>query len=507
MTAAGGSLKNKSPGTNEFLRGVSVDVMLLAGALALVLLTPCGAVADDSASTAMPLSLTQKDAADATDHPDTRKPGPEWEIEARKSYQIPVLEILGFDFLLNRVNNSTDHTDTYNVSASSAWRNLTHGWVIDNDPFSVNQFAHPYQGAMYHGFARSAGLSYWEASAYTFAGSTLWEFAGETTKPSKNDQVASGIAGSFFGEALFRMANLLLEKDEGNRYWRELGAAAISPSMGFNRLAFGNRFDPVFSSRGAAYDSRFSVGGSLTALNHQGASQSFIRNEAVADFTMDYGLPGKADYYYTRPFDYFRFRFTASSANSFENIMVRGLLFGKELDRSNNNYRGVWGLYGSYDYIAPQIFRVSSTALSLGTTGQAWLTDSIALQGTGLLGLGYGAAGTIHGISDRDYHYGATPQALLDLRLIFGQRVSLDLAARGYYVSDVASPDSGWEKITRLDAGVTTRVYKRHAFSLKYTYSHRNASFPDLGGLSQSRGTVSIFYTFLGDTKFSAIHW
>jgi len=31
------------------------------------------------------------------------------------------------------------------------------------------------------------------------------------------------------------------------------------------------------------------------------------------------------------------------------------------------DYRGVWGLYGSYDYIAPQSFRVSTTALSLGS--------------------------------------------------------------------------------------------------------------------------------------------
>jgi hypothetical protein len=49
----------------------------------------------------------------------------------------------------------------------------------------------------------------------------------------------------------------------------------------------------------------------------------------------------------------------------------------------------VWGLYGNYDYIAPQTFRVSMTGLGLGTTGQAWLTDSIALQGTVLGGAGY----------------------------------------------------------------------------------------------------------------------
>jgi hypothetical protein len=47
--------------------------------------------------------------------------------------------------------------------------------------------------------------------------------------------------------------------------------------------------------------------------------------------------------------------------------MTRGLLIGKNYE-AGPDYRGVWGLYGSFDYIAPQAYRVSSTALSLGTT-------------------------------------------------------------------------------------------------------------------------------------------
>src|SRR6185295_261555 len=101
------------------------------------------------------------------------------------------------------------------------------------DPFAVNQFLHPYQGSMYQGFARSAGLGFWESFAYTFLGSALWEEAGEHTTPSVNDQIASGIAGSFLGEPLFRISSLLLESGGGNPgFWRELGAGVISPSTG-----------------------------------------------------------------------------------------------------------------------------------------------------------------------------------------------------------------------------------------------------------------------------------
>lgn len=45
-------------------------------------------------------------------------------------------------------------------------------------------------------------------------GSFLWELGDETTDPSINDQVASRISGTFFGEVLFRMAGLLLEGHE-----------------------------------------------------------------------------------------------------------------------------------------------------------------------------------------------------------------------------------------------------------------------------------------------------
>src|SRR6185503_4949817 len=169
-------------------------------------------------------------------------------------------------------------------------------------------------------------------------------------------------------------------------------------------------------------------------------------------FAMEYGQPGKADYAYTRPFDYFDFEFTAATANFFESIFSRGLLVGTDY-ALGSSYRGVWGLYGSYDYVSPQTFRVSSTALSLGTTAQWWLSRKIALQGTALGGVGYGAAGTIHGQGERDYHYGLTPQALIALKTIFGERAELALVGREYYVSRVASTESrGFENILRGEA-------------------------------------------------------
>jgi len=428
------------------------------------------------------------------------------QIEARKSYLIPALEIVGFDILVNLANRPFN--SDYHSNFSTIRRNLHSSWVVDSDPFKTNQLGHPYQGSMYHGFARSAGLGYWEAMAYTFAGSALWEIAGENTPPSRNDQINTGIGGSFLGEVLFRLSNLVLEHENLPPLWREVGAALVSPATGFNRLAFGDRFSTVFPGHDPVYYSRLQIGFSGTAQNQSGTSTTKLRrSEALVDYSIDYGLPGKPGYTYMRPFDYFAFQATASSANGFENLLTRGLLIGRDYD-AGPNYRGVWGLYGSYDYIAPQTYRVSSTALSLGTTGQWWASDAIALQGTALLGGGYAAVGTTRSTADNDYHYGVAPQALLALRFIFGDRVSLDLTGREYFVSRVgAAARGGHDNIARLDASLTVPVYRRHGISIKYLRNRRDAFYPDVGDSSQSRGTIGIFYTFLGHERFGAVDW
>src|SRR3546814_2207682 len=57
---------------------------------------------------------------------------------------------------------------------------------------------------------------------------------------------------------------------------------------------------------------------------------------------------------------------------------------------------------------------------------------------------------------------GVAPQGLLDLRVIFSDRVSLDVIARDYYVSDVASDEKGGhENIMRGEAALTRSEERR----------------------------------------------
>ena len=186
--------------------------------------------------------------------------------------------------------------------------------------------------------------------------------------------------------------------------------------------------------------------------------------------------------------------------------MIRGLLFGKDYE-AGDSYRGIWGLYGSYDYLSPHIFSVSSTSFSLGTTFQWWLSRAIALQGSALGGIGYAAAGNVAQVSDRDYHYGIAPQGLLGLHLILGDRAMLEVTGRGYYVTDTGGDLGGKEIVDRLNVGFTVRIYGRHALGLQYTTSTRDVRYPDRPNNRQTVETVSLVYTLLGSSGFGAVEW
>jgi hypothetical protein len=465
-----------------------------------------------------------------------REPQPvlQWGVGDARSFIVPAYEIPAFQLLLNRFDHYALDASTYPSPLTNFRNNLQRRWVVDNDKFSTNQFLHPYQGSVYQGLARSAGLGFWEASAYTFAGSLLWEEGGENTTPSINDQVATGIGGNFLGEPLFRLASLLLESGSGSTpgWWRELGAALISPATGFNRLAYGQRFAGVFPSHDPAVFTRVDVGATLASHFYSNihfnsepsappAGQTLQRGKSSATLTVGYGLPGKPGYEYTRPFDYFNFEVALDDVNGVQSVFSRGLLYGTDYGTnwgSGENYRGIWGLYGIYDYVAPNVFRVSNTAGALGTTSQWWVSQNVALQGTAMLGVGYAGGGVIHGAGVRspgpmgeglrNYHYGVAPETVVALRLIMADRAALDMTGRYYYISRLGATEStGSETLNTLDVALTVRVYDLHGITLRYSESTRDGRYGRQADSHQTVGTVSLGYTLLGHERFGAVDW
>lgn len=423
-----------------------------------------------------------------------------------KSYGAAALEILGFQVLLNRFDRAYFGND-YAVSMGSIRRNLHSSWVEDRDSFEINQMGHPYQGSVYFGLARSNGLSFWESLGYSFAGSAVWEIAGETTPPSRNDQITTSFGGAFLGEALYRMANLVLEDGDGlSPRWREAAAAVVSPPLAFNRHVGGARRAPLWASHNPALFSRIQLGAGIAAHGNVGPSLEPKRNEAAADFALDYGLPGKPGYTYRRPFDYFLFRLRLSNVGV-ESLATRGLLFGAPYE-GGVSLRGIAGLYGSYDYLSPQQFRVASTGLSLGTNAQWRLAERVALQGHLSAGFGYTSTGTVRASSGQQYTYGYAPQAMLMLRLIWGDRLSFDLVSRGFFDGRLARPDTSvTDGVIRGDASVTYKLRGPHAISLKYITSRRRFSFPGVTERQQRLDTIGLYYSYQLTRGSGAVNW
>jgi hypothetical protein len=89
-----------------------------------------------------------------------------------------------------------------------------------------------------------------------------------------------------------------------------------------------------------------------------------------------------------------------------------------------------------------------------------------------------------------------------------GNRASLDLSAREYFVSDVSGgARGGHDNVVRADASFTWRIYHQHALAVKYQFSHRDSDIPGLGDRERKRGTIGIFYTLLGRDRFGTAGW
>jgi len=82
------------------------------------------------------------------------------------------------------------------------------------------------------------------------------------------------------------------------------------------------------------------------------------------------------------------------------------------------------------------------------------------------------------------------------------------VTGREYFVSNIAAAvRGGHDNIVRLDATLTFRVHGRHGVAVKYLLNRRDAFYPDVGDSSQTRGTIGLYYTFLGLDRFGAVEW
>lgn len=376
-------------------------------------------------------------------------------------------------------------------------------WRFDADSFVMNNLMHPYNGSIYYGAARSMGLDLWSSFGVAFLGSAMWEIGGETGGASINDQIMTSIGGSFLGEALYRCAVLALGGGGGRPgFWREAGAFLLSPPTGVNRRLFGNRYRTFdFDEPPAAYLEAFAGVGLESAPGRKGGEPA-----AAGHFGLHlvHGLPGDSGWPVRHPFDHFDLQLALRAAghgSASGALFIRGMLAGS---RTAGPWSGVWGLTGIYDYAAPSAFHVSTAALGVSTTGQVGGGGEVALQGTALLGAGFGTGGAaVAPVDGAGNHRGPAAQLVLETRLLLGARAAIGAGLRQYLIAG-AGDTRGLEAQGHLSLSGRLRVAGPHAVGLDWLdarrWSHR-AGVPD----SRQRSSVlSVSYALATDPWFGA---
>ena len=234
------------------------------------------------------------------------------------SFQVP--KSIGFEVLVNRFNRyfSSNKRD-YAVSWSSVKKNLDSGWGTDSDSFKTNQLGHPVPGLDVPrlralGRPELLGVARLHLRGQRIVGDRGGNHPAFPQRPDcerHRRQHSSARRCSACPTWCSRKPMTL------PRFWREVGAAA---DLASHRRSTGlpsatastgsTRATTPFTTR------RLGLGAMGTARERSGQSRRRLkRNEAQVDFSLDYGLPGSPNYGYTRPFDYFTFQATASSAN------------------------------------------------------------------------------------------------------------------------------------------------------------------------------------------------
>src|SRR5262249_43661258 len=118
-----------------------------------------------------------------------------------RSVPLAVTEALGANVILNLFDQATHaHPEEFKVSWQSVWDNIQEGFEWDDNHFTTNNFAHPYNGNIFFNAGRSNGLSYYESMPLAAAGSLTWEYAGEVNRPSFNDFINTTVGGIALGE-------------------------------------------------------------------------------------------------------------------------------------------------------------------------------------------------------------------------------------------------------------------------------------------------------------------
>ena len=380
------------------------------------------------------------------------------------------------------------------------WKdNLKYGWEWDNDRFGINFIGHPHTGSTYFNVARSNGYSFWATYPYTIAGSFMWEYFGENTRPSKNDLINTPISGAFLGEILYRISSNILDdrKRGAERVWREIFAGLINPTRALNRFTQKKmwRVTPVDVYQQDLLNFTLSIGAHRVNENNKFGTGA---TNAIANMQLDYGDPFETRK--RKPFDVFQLKLEGRYGDDkkiVDNVLGYGLLFGKNIQKKNHEMLA--GIFQHFDYWNNKVFEVGSLGFGPGLISKLKLNRNTTL----LSGLHF-AAVPIAGNSTRfgpdtsefrNYPFGGGWEAKIDERLNLAKWISLGFT--GYYYKIFNYEGSkGKSNIGILKPMINIRLINNVRLGFEHHIYYDNRFINDIGSLRLERTEQKIYLQF-----------
>ena len=374
----------------------------------------------------------------------------------------------------------------------SVWAtNIENPWVWDNNHFLNNQFSHPYHGSLYYNAGRANGYSFWQSVPWAFGGSLMWEWFFEGWAPAPNDWFNTSLGGITLGEMLHRVSTLTLDNRAtgSERMWREIGATALNPVRGFNRLISGQMNDitanppewrpsRIFASFDAGYRS---ANGGDNLGNAGTAGVGFLQA------TLFYG--DQVDDIGKSPFSAFRVGLEVATEpqgerGRFARLDARGNLGAHQLSRSAKSSQQL-GLFMSYEFLSTESIEFGGQGFQGGLVSRWGDPKGFRIQSE-VLGAAYPIAATqsdyFVSLEGRDYDYGLGFGGNLRLSAIWEGLGAIDARARMLW-EPILSGFNGDHYL--YSAALEGRLYARGRLGVgaSVTAFHRKSvydAFPDV---------------------------
>jgi hypothetical protein len=410
-----------------------------------------------------------------------------------KNYWLPAVEVIGSNFGVWAYNRYIAKENWVIIGRESIKNNFKTGFVWDYDGYLINQFSHPYHGAIYYNAARSNGLDFWESAPYAFGGSLMWEFFMENEPPSYNDIVNTPITGIILGEISFRVSNLIIDESTVGyeRFLREFTILIINPTQGFNRLIRGDMWKAGIPNKPDKYNFIVSAG-----VHNVFSSSKLSDKRSYATLRADLNYGNQFDVYnHKNPFDYFSLRTELNIApdDNIVGIFASGVIWDGNLrlfDKSKN----IIGIYKEIDIYINTVYKLSATSVSSQLINTSKLSPSVSLQNhIGVSAILMGGTNSEYASEvGKDYNIGPGAGAKIGAKIILNNFGEFYANYKRYWIHTLSGAESE-EFVGLMNVGINYPFLENSFLGVDFLLYERYGEYKNYPDIQSSNSALRFY--------------